>query len=82
MDGDREEMLLCPVRAEESIVAPKCSLLLFPLESGEKVFQKTILLWLQAISNEAYRCSNENECRAVKAKAHKIEDMCYSGRTI
>ena len=72
-DGDRDEMLLCPIRAIKRYLSRKDWMLHFVLFSnreGEFGVLKHHLLWIRSVISHTYQSAADEDYRTAKVKAH------------
>ena len=73
VDGDREEMLLCPVRVVNHFLTAITVCVYFSTGFREKCISRhTMFSWLHSIIIDVYRMTSDRSHMAVKAKAHEI----------
>ena len=73
VDKDRDEMLLCRVKALKKYFSrmeqprPACfALFISMIKSMKWVSQNTILFWIRLLISHAYKSTTDDDCRAVK----------------
>ena len=81
MDGDREEMLFCPVKAIRCYLSgtehyfADCSDLFICIGRVKKISRDTISFWLRDVISEAHKTAFEEDCTVVRTKAHEVHSI-------
>ena len=85
VDSDKDERLLCPVRAVRYYLErtkqfrPSCKHLFISTGQEKKgISRNTISFWIRTVIDHGYSSASEDDCRAVKVSAHKVHSIASS----
>ena len=85
VDGDRDELLVCPIRALQKYFSqteqyrPHNEGLLISTDMRKKrVSRNTISFWVQSVISFAYSSVSEEDCRALRVRAHEVKKVATS----
>ena len=89
VDGDRDELLLCPIRALRKYLSwteqyhPGIEGLFISTGMRKKwVFRNTISFCLRSVISFAHSSTLEEDCRSLRIRAHEVRKVCYLRGTV